>query len=419
MSRIDTDILVAGGGIAGMATSAVFARSGFTVTCVDPAPASAADPASPDPAADLRSTAFLEPAIDLLDQAGVWPVLASFCTDLATMRICDCDATGRIRQSADFAAAEVGLTRFGVNVPNEAIRSALREHLASLPGLRLVQGASLTGYLPRLNGAIATLSDGRRIDARLTIAADGRDSFVRRTLEIGTRTWRYGQKALVFAVAHELPHGNVSTEIHRSGGPFTLVPLPDRDGQSQSAVVWMETGPKAAALMAMPPDDFDAALNDRSAGVLGTLRLTGERALWPIISQIADRLDGPRAALVAEAAHVMPPIGAQGLNTSLGDIRALRDLAADARDRGADFGAPGTLARYNRARHAATLARVIGIDALNRASMTGAPPLTALRAAGIRALASIAPLKQAAMRAGLASGPGLPNAREHGLARTA
>ena len=106
------------------------------------------------------------------------------------------------------------------------------------------------------------------------------------------RRWGYGQKAVVFTVTHDAPHDGVSTEIHRSGGPFTLVPLPDRDGRHASAVVWMETGPRAAELAAMAEDAFEAALNLRACGVLGELRLAGRRRLWPIVAQVADGSTG-------------------------------------------------------------------------------------------------------------------------------
>ena len=206
---------------------------------------------------------------------------------------------------------------------------------------------------------------------------------------------------MVFTVAHPLPHDGVSIEIHRSGGPFTLVPLPDRDGAPASAVVWMEAGPRAAELAAMPVGPFEAALNARSCGVLGRLSLASPRRLWPIVAQVAARLDGPRTALVAEAAHVVPPIGAQGLNMSLKDIATLLDLCVAARDAGGDIGAPELLARYHRARHGDVLFRIAGLDALNRAAMAGARPLRDLRRAGLRTLHGVTPLRRAAMRLGL------------------
>lgn len=212
------------------------------------------------------------------------------------------------------------------------LRRELAAGTANIPGASLRFGTRVARLTPRSNGgAIATLADGSRVRAPLVIAADGRDSALRAAAGIGLRRWGYGQKALVFSVGHAVPHGDISTEIHRTGGPFTLVPLPDGDEGPRSAVVWMETGPKAAALSTLPVPEFEAALAERSCGLLGPLTLLGARRLWPIIAQAADRLDGPRLALVAEAAHVVPPIGAQGLNMSLRDVAALLALAEAAR----------------------------------------------------------------------------------------
>ncbi len=403
-SRIEADVLVAGGGVAGLTAAAAFAAAGFETICVDPVPPVTAPGTA---GADTRSTAFLLPAVDLLDRAGLWAALAPEAAPLRVMRIVDAGGeAGRIRESVDFTADEVGAAVFGYNLPNWLLRRALVARLADLPGAMLRAPAAVERITPRTGAAIVALSDGTTVKAKLVIAADGRDSLVREALGISARRWSYGQKALVFMVQHDLPHEDASTEIHRSGGPFTLVPLPDGplpDGTEghRSAVVWMEEGPKAAALAAMPAAAFDAALAERACGVLGAIRVAGPRNAWPIVAQIADRLDGPRTALIAEAAHVVPPIGAQGLNMSLGDYATLLDLCVEARDGGQDFGGPLVLGRYHRARHGDLAARVAGIDALNRAAMAGAQPLRDLRRAALHTLAATPPLRRAAMRLGL------------------
>jgi 2-octaprenyl-6-methoxyphenol hydroxylase len=280
----------------------------------------------------------------------------------------------------------------------------MAEAFAAQPGARLIAPGRVEGMTARSSGAIVRLGAGAQARARLVVAADGRDSELREALGIGVRRWGYGQKALAFTVTHERPHDGVSIEIHRTGGPFTLVPLPDREGAHHSAVVWMERGPRAAELAAMDAGAFEAELNARACGVLGALRLASPRRLWPIVAQVADRLDGPRAALVAEAAHVVPPIGAQGLNMSLKDIAVLLDLAVEARAAGGDVGAPGLLRRYHRLRHPAILARIAGIDALNRAAMAESQPLRDLRGSGLALLHGLAPLRRGAMRLGLGAG---------------
>jgi 2-octaprenyl-6-methoxyphenol hydroxylase len=398
MRHEDTDILIAGGGVAGLAAAAALGAEGFSLTLVDPAPPVTDEGA---PGADLRTTALLQPARALLDRAGVWDRLLPHGTPLQVMRIVD--AAVKPPVTRDFDAADIGADPFGWNFPNWLLRRELLARLADLPNVRLLTSTGFAAATPRDARIIVRLSDGRSIAARLLIGADGRDSAVRRGAGIGVRAQRSGQKALVFAVHHILPHHNISTEVHRDGGPFTLVPLPDRDGMHRSAVVWMAEGPRIAALAVLDDADFAVAATERSAGVMGPLTLAGPRQVWPILAQVADRLTAPRTALVAEAAHVMPPIGAQGLNLSLTDIATLRDLAL-ARPEG--LGEPAMLAAYARARGGDILLRTTGVAALNRASITGLPALQQARAAGVRLLHDVAPLRRLAMRMGLGAGRG-------------
>lgn len=391
--RDQVDILVSGGGLAGLIAAAAFGARGHSVLCVDPAPPVIAEA---DPEADLRTTAFLQPSVSLLERAGLWPALAPHALPLQVMRIVD--AAGQ-PVTRDFDAAEVSDRPFGWNLPNWLIRRELVAHLAGLPNVAFRPGVGTQALVARQAEALITLSDGARLAARLVVAADGRSSPIRQALGIGVRRLGYGQAALAFAVAHDLPHDGVSTEIHRAGGPFTLVPLTDRDGGPRSAVVWLDRAAEIERLCALPVPAFEAAMTDRSAGVLGPLRLISRRSVWPIIAQLADRFDGPRTALMAEAAHVVPPIGAQGLNMSLADLATLLDLTA-----GGDPGDAAALAAYTRRRWPEVALRIAGVDLLNRASIMGAKPLTDLRALALGALHGPAPLRQTLMRLGMGTG---------------
>ena len=205
------------------------------------------------------------------------------------------------------------------------------------------------------------------------------------------------QKAIVFAVTHRDPHNGISTEIHRSGGPLTLVPMPDHAGQPCSSVVWMMPGPRAAALAAMDDAGLGAELTAETMGLFGPLHVASPRAVWPIVSQVALRLAGPRLALIAEAAHVVPPIGAQGLNMSLADVEQLARMLENA----PDPGARDLLARYERHQMPAILARVAGVDVLNRAALAEAQPLRDLRRLGLAVIDRVGPLRRFAIRAGM------------------
>ncbi len=394
--RETTDILISGGGVAGLTAAAAFGAAGFSVICVDPA---APVTGEEEDGADLRTTAFLQPARAVLEEAGLWPRLAPHAAALKIMRIVDAGgAEPEPRLVKDFDAAEIGEEPFGWNFPNWLLRREMVARIAELANVDFRPGFATRSVLTRETEARVTLSDGSQVSARLLIAADGRASPVREALGIGVKTTRYGQKALAFAVTHPIPHDNVSTEIHRSGGPFTLVPLPDREGRPCSAVVWMERGPEVLRLASLPVKEFEAEMFARSARLFGPLTLVTRRSVWPIISQIAERFEAERTALLAEAAHVVPPIGAQGLNMSLADLACLLELAKAAPER---LGDRAMLTTYHRRRWLEVKARVTGIDLLNRTSMLEARPLRDLRAGALNALYSIAPVRRTLMKAGL------------------
>jgi 2-octaprenyl-6-methoxyphenol hydroxylase len=396
MTRHSVDILISGGGVAGLCAAIAFGTAGFSVLCVDPTAPVISHTA---PGADLRSTAFLMPSVGVMQDIGLWDRLAPHAAALQIMRIVDAGGpAGEVRQSHDFNAADIAKTPFGYNLPNWLLRREMLAHLEDLPNVAFLPGVVLSRLTTREAEALVTLSDGSIWRARLVIGADGRHSTTRQAIGIPVKTNRYGQKALAFATSHPIPHQNVSTEVHRSGGPFTMVPLPDHEGQPSSAVVWMDSGVEIMRLAALPRPEFEAEMSRRACHILGPMTRISPLTIWPIISQIAARMSGQRVALMAEAAHVLPPIGAQGLNMSLADLAALRDLALAAPT---DLGSQRMLDTYHKRRHLDIQTRIAGIDALNRASMLGAPIMQDLRAQALRTLHGFAPVRKTLMKAGL------------------
>lgn len=399
-SDLEAEILVVGGGPAGLILTARLTAMGRSVLCLERAPF----PESPeDPAADLRTTAFLRPAVETLRRAGVWEALAPLAAPLRIMRIVQLSPTpgAKPRASADFTPPDGDLEApFGYNIPNAALRGALLEVLSGRPTARLLAPMTLESWIARRDGVRARLADGRTLRARLLLAADGRDSAIRRQAGIGYREVDHEQKAIVAALAHEAPHGWASSEIHSSGGPLTFTPLRD---PLRSGLVWMTPNARAARLMALSEAEFAAALQAEAEAAnlgLGRISLLTRRAAWPIVGRLAERLQAPRLALVAEAAHVVPPIGAQGLNMSLRDVEVLAELLAGAEDPGA----PSLLEAYERRRLPDLRLRGLGVDLLNRAAKIESRPLRELRALGLAAIRDLPPLRAAAVRMGLGEG---------------
>ena len=395
---IEADILIVGAGLAGLSAGVLLAREGFSVVAIDRA--------APAPESDLRTTALLEPAIQTLRDAGAWERLEGVAAPLKAIRLIDArsrDAADAVKAQADFAAAEIDRAIFGANVSNADLKQALLAEASATEGLELVAPARLSQLLLRQDKVVATLEDGRAIQARLAVGADGRSSAVRKAAGVSAFHHDYAQNALVFVVAHEAPHEDVSAEILAEGGPYTLVPFtPDPEtGSPRSSVVWMEGRARAARLMALADAEFEAAAQQRSLDLLGRLTLVSRRASWPVATVLANRFHARRTALIAEAAHVSPPIGAQGLNMSLGDAAVLRDLLREAKAAGRDIGSESVLSRLTRRRYPDVAARLATTAALNTAAIGSLQAIRDLRRAGLSLIHVVPPLKKAAMRFGL------------------
>jgi len=396
MSRQQVDIFISGGGLAGMIAAAALGHAGFTVLLADPAPPITVGDAE---GTDLRSTAYLQPARTLFEDIGLWDRLAPFAVPLEGLRIVDTAGDPpHLRDERLFRPDDMGEQPFGWNFLNWITRREILAFVQAQPAIDLRYGVGFSSIVTRTAGAIIRLSDGTRVDARLAVAADGRDSPLRKAVGIGARTIRYGQKSLAFTATHDLPHDNISTEIYHQGGPFTMVPLADVGGRPASAIVWMNPGPRSVRLLHMAPEQFNDEMFRRSAGLFGQIDLASGRGIFPIITQTAERLTAERTAIIAEAAHVLPPIGAQGLNTSLNDIRALLEAA---RTHPGQLGEEPMLAAYARARQADIHRRALVIDLFNRVTRSGNIGLQTLRLAGLKAVHDVAPLRHAVMRAGM------------------
>ncbi|MDV7144186.1 FAD-dependent monooxygenase [Tropicimonas sp. TH_r6] len=397
MARTETEILIAGGGIAGLTAALSFGRAGYRTLLVSPEPPVTEGDAD---GSDLRSTAFLQPAKHLFEQVGLWDDLAETATPLNVLRVVDTvNWPPQIRDSREFLASDLGEQSFGWNLMNWRVLQGLARVLKDQENVELRFGTAFSSMVSRDSGVLVRLSDGDSVAAQLVVAADGRNSAVREAAGIGVHTTRYGQKTLAFVVGHPKPHANVSTEIYNKGGPFTLVPLPDLDGQPASAVVWMNPGARAEALARMEIAEFEARMSERSCYILGPLHLKSERRLWPIISQRAERLSAQRVAIMAEAAHVIPPIGAQGLNTSLNDLILLRDLALMAGREG--LGGEKMLEEYDRKRGSDIRRRVRAIDIFNRVTRSPNPQMQMLRLTGMKAAHDLTAVRHALMRVGM------------------
>jgi 2-octaprenyl-6-methoxyphenol hydroxylase len=383
------DVLISGGGVPGLCLGALLGDLGLSVTIIDPHPPAPLNTTQPDG----RTAALMAGSVNILKATGAWDQCAKHGAALEILRIIEGDAR------ADFTADDIGLPCFGINMPNAILRAALAEHLHKRTHVHL-----LTTTLFALDAndfsVTATLDNGQNIRTRLLVGADGRQSQTRKLAGINVWERAYGQHAITCLIGHSRPHHHISTEFHRPGGPFTLVPMPG----NVSSVVWVEYDSDAETFLKLRRPEFEHALQDRTEGLLGHITLQTNPESWPLKALRAENLTAPRIALMAEAAHVVHPLGAQGLNLSLRDAAVLAEEITDAARRGQDIGSRAVLDRYQFRRRADIMTRSMGTDSLTRMVSNDISLLRGLRRIGLKTVETLPALRRFAMHEGVTPG---------------
>jgi 2-octaprenyl-6-methoxyphenol hydroxylase len=386
------DILVAGNGPAGMAAALALANAGFQVAIAAPPPLKA----------DQRTTALMMPSIRFLESIGVWQELNQSASPLRAMRIID--GTSRLIRSrpVTFYAAEIKEEAFGYNIRNVALTDAMAKQMVDSANIHPFDQA-VVSYEQSGDFIMSILADGARVSTKLVVAADGRNSSAREFAGIKTSAWSYPQTAFVTTFAHRLPHDDMSTEFHTETGPFTQVPLPG----GRSSLVWVVKPERAEQLKALDDAALSLEIERRMQSFLGVVTVGPERQTYPLSGQYPQRFGQNRVVLVGEAAHVFPPIGAQGLNLGLRDVE---DMLACVLTNPVDPGSDAVVAAYDSKRRPDILARTGAVDALNRTLLSSFLPVQMARAVGLAMLDMAPPLRGLFMREGLRPGSGFSEA---------
>jgi 2-octaprenyl-6-methoxyphenol hydroxylase len=393
MQDQDATAIVVGGGPAGLTAAVTLAAGGIATVLVGKRQA----------ANDNRTTALLAGSITALSTLGVWELCAGQAAPLKVMRIID--DTGRLWRAPEtkFDAEEIGLDAFGYNIENRQLVDALERRGSAFGTLR-VHDTEAIRVAPNDRDVIVALGGGERLKAALVIGADGRRSPCRDAAGIAFEEQDYPQVALTFCLKHSRPHHDVSTEFHTPSGPFTLVPLP---GQ-RSSLVWVLDPLEANTLVSLDGEELSDEIERASHSILGKIEVEPGRGRFPLRSARASRFAANRIALVGEAAHVIPPIGAQGLNLGLRDAVSIGELAVGAQRAGRDIGGINVLAAYDKLRRGDIGTRSLAVDLLNKSLLSDFLPVQGARGLGLYLLDRVGPLRRALMREGVTPGAGQP-----------
>jgi len=386
-SHMAAEAVVLGAGPAGLTAAIALAVGGVETVLV------AKRPERPD----NRTSALLAGSAAALDVLGVWDACRAYAAPLRVIRLTD--DTRRLLRAPEvsFSAREIGFDAFGHNIENRHLVAALEERAAQLAHLTRID-APAKALTPCEEAIALELENGRTITAQLAIGADGRKSLCRRAAGIATDGFAYPQAALTLNFAHARAHRDVSTEFHTESGPFTAVPLPGK----RSSLVCVVKPAEAERLAALPADALSEIIERRAHSILGKVTVEPGRGVFPLAVETAKRFAARRVVLVGEAAHVVPPIGAQGLNLGLRDAATIGELAITARRDGADLGSGELLSHYDRLRRPDIASRTAAVDVLNRSLLADFLPAHGLRGLGLYLLDRIGPLRRAVMREGVA-----------------
>ncbi|MFZ2540866.1 MAG: UbiH/UbiF family hydroxylase [Gallionella sp.] len=378
------DVVIIGGGLVGASLAASLKLSGLSLALVD-------RQAAPEPFADWdnRIYAISPGSRNFLQQAGVWNLLdSSRIAPVVAMRV-----FGDTGAELKFSAYQMGVAELACILENRALQYALWQTLKQQENLTLLQPATCARLEFTDAAAKLTLKDGRTLNARLIVGADGRDSWVREQAGISATPVDYQQFGVVANLTCSLPHRGIAYQWFQTNGILALLPLPGR----QVSMVWSVSPERSANLLSLSHDELCTQIAAASQHMLGELSIITPPAAFPLRMLILPHIIAPRVALIGDAAHDIHPLAGQGVNAGFRDARQLAKLLME---HGVlnDCGDPYLLRRYERKRKEDIYAMQATTYALKHLFNNDVPLLRTLRNLGLHATNRITPLKKILMQ---------------------
>ena len=386
------DVVIIGAGPAGLCLARALSGRGLSIVLLE----RQAEQELAEPAFDGREIALTHTSQALLEQLDLWQRLPA--DEVAVLR----DAqvlNGPSLFALTIRAEQAGAERLGHLVANRAIRRAAFEAVAECADVQLRCGVKVGAIRHREREVELELVDGEVLRTRLLVAADSRFSETRRLLGIGARLKDFGKTMLVCRMDHQKPHRQTAWEWFGYGQTLALLPL----NGNQSSVVLTLPPREIERLRGLDEEAFAREMEQRFDRRLGAMQLASERHAYPLIGAYAEKLVGPRCALIGDAAVGMHPVTAHGFNFGLGSVQRLAEAVLAAQARHEDIAAPAVLVRYERQHRLATWPLYQATNLLVDIYTNDRLPVRLLRGAGLRVAQGLLPLRRGIARH-LASG---------------
>src|SRR5438309_2523970 len=381
------DVIIFGGGLVGLALASALDSSGLSAIVVDPA-----DPAlRGDATFDGRTSAVSSSSMRMVETIGVAEHLAAPGCPIWRIAVADGLKPGRLHFDPDDDEP------LGFMHENRHLRNALHARAEAGKNSWLMWKSRVATVERGDHGVIVSLEDGRKINAPVLIAADGRNSRTRDAAGINIARWKYDHQAIVSVLRHEQPHDHVAYEIFYPTGPFALLPMNDDEIGHRSAIVWSVPNEDAAGWLSLSDEDFAGEVKAAMGGFLGEIEMLAPRSSYPLGFHHAAQITAKRLALVGDAAHAIHPIAGQGLNLGFRDVAALAQVLVEGARLGLDLGRQTLLDRYQRWRSLDALSVAFATDTLTKIYGIPGASASAIRRFGMGLVGRISPLRNRLM----------------------
>lgn len=396
MDHKDVDIIIAGGGMAGLAMALAAAREGFKVAVIE----SSRLEVQYLPEFDGRASAIAYGSKIMLEKLGAWEAMAPYAEKITDIRVSD----GASPFYLDYHHTEVGTEPFGWIIENRYTRRGLFEALTKYPSITLMENTRIQSYQIQNAAAEVTLNNGDKLSAALLIGAEGKHSKLRELAGLTTHKTDYAQTAIVCTIAHEKPHHGLAQERFLPRGPFAVLPMTEQ----RSSLVWVEPEAIAPHYLKLPKEELEQEITERIGDYLGQITLVGKVFSYPLGLSVANRFVAERLVLIGDAAHAIHPIAGQGINLGFRDVAVLHDILAHYKRAGDDIGSDAFGKEYARWRRLDTVTMAGVTDGLNRLFTNRSKLLKLARGLGFWGVSKTPPLKRFFMRHAMGTVGDLP-----------